>query len=99
MVRGWIVRSHLAKQGIKFKHSKRTNLPQHCCESCLSKDRRIKDLESKVDSLQSELGILKNQKQQHEHALRYLFEKVERLLKAEAERHLNASQDSVINDR
>jgi UDP-glucose 6-dehydrogenase len=91
MVRGWIVRSHLARQGIKFKFFKRGSLPVLCCGSCLSKDRRIKDLESKVDSLQAELVLLKNQKQQHEHALRYLFEKVERLLKAEAERHLNAS--------
>ena len=88
-----IVRQQLAKQGIRFKRISRVQQAV-CCGSCTQKSHRIQELESKVSCLQVEVGLLKSQKQQHEQALRYLFEKVERLLKAETERHLNASQDS-----
>lgn len=83
----------MAEYGYKFKRLQK----QACCSSCLGKEQRISQLEAKVSSMQLEIQTLKGQKQQHEQALRYLFEKVERLLKAEAERHLNASHDSAID--
>ena len=53
---------------------------KQCCQSCITKDQAINELDDKVSGLSNEVETLKMQRDQHEKALRYLFQKVELLL-------------------
>ena len=53
---------------------------QLCCQSCEEKSEQIGELGNQIDTLKETVETLQVQRDQHEKALRYLFQKVELML-------------------